>query len=74
MTINCYPTPGIHKEPVENANQLKSAKTVIATIDRLTNAKTGDGLLQSFRLWQRNHNSSCCSLDLTWRMLQGQDC
>jgi hypothetical protein len=51
MTINCYPTPGIHKEPVENANQLKSAKTVIATRDRLTNAKTGDGLLQSFRLW-----------------------
>jgi mannitol/fructose-specific phosphotransferase system IIA component len=38
--------PGIHKEPVQNLNQLTSAKTVIATIDRLTDAKTGDGLLQ----------------------------
>ncbi|BAY46821.1 exonuclease SbcC [Scytonema sp. HK-05] len=28
----------------------------------------------TFRLWQRNHNSGCCSLDLIWQMLQGQDC
>ncbi|MBW4503653.1 MAG: hypothetical protein KME57_29840 [Scytonema hyalinum WJT4-NPBG1] len=38
--------PGIHKEPVQNLNQLTSAKTVIATIDRLIDAKTGDGLLE----------------------------